>query len=269
MKNVLVLIHDDPGQESRLQAGLDITRTLAGHLICSHVTVPPDVPPDVAIAAGGGTLMIKTVEQEKINRGRVEKRLLGEGVPWSWVATSGDLGGAMYHACKLADIIVLNRALDTSTISNMARVAGDVIVGSHKPVVAVPEGVHRFVASGTALIAWDGSVPASQAVTECVPLLKHAEKVIIVEVDGDPLGAPAEEVAVYLSCHGISAHIVHESRSRKSASEAIIATASACGAAYILMGGFGRSRLYESLFGGVSHDLLEASPIPLVLVHGR
>jgi nucleotide-binding universal stress UspA family protein len=39
MKNFLLLIHDDAGQEARLQAELDITRALGGHLKC--VDVPP------------------------------------------------------------------------------------------------------------------------------------------------------------------------------------------------------------------------------------
>lgn len=34
MKNVLLLIHDDDGQEARLQVTLDLTRALDGHLTC-------------------------------------------------------------------------------------------------------------------------------------------------------------------------------------------------------------------------------------------
>ena len=37
MKNVLVLIHDDAGQEARLQAALDVVRNLDGHLACLEV----------------------------------------------------------------------------------------------------------------------------------------------------------------------------------------------------------------------------------------
>ena len=33
MKNILLLIHDDQGQESRLQVALDVTRALGGHII--------------------------------------------------------------------------------------------------------------------------------------------------------------------------------------------------------------------------------------------
>ncbi len=42
MKNVLLLVHDDVGQESRYQVALDLTRALQGHLMCLDVTyVPP------------------------------------------------------------------------------------------------------------------------------------------------------------------------------------------------------------------------------------
>ena len=34
MKNILLLVHDDHGQEARLQAALDITRAVEGHLTC-------------------------------------------------------------------------------------------------------------------------------------------------------------------------------------------------------------------------------------------
>jgi hypothetical protein len=39
MKNVLLLVHDDPGQEARVQAALDVVRAIEGHLICLGVAV--------------------------------------------------------------------------------------------------------------------------------------------------------------------------------------------------------------------------------------
>ncbi len=37
MKNVLLLIHDDAGEEARLQVALDLARGLSGHLICVDI----------------------------------------------------------------------------------------------------------------------------------------------------------------------------------------------------------------------------------------
>ena len=274
MKNVLVLIHDDPGQESRLQAALDLVRALGGHLACAQVITPPDVPPEVAIAIsgapitiGGGTTMFEAVEREAANRARTQRRLESENVPWSWTETSGDLAGALADAFTLTDIIVLNRALDSSIPLSMACVAADAIVHSGKPVAAVPEDARGFAASEGALIAWDGSIEASAAITACVPLLQKASRVTILEVDDGSVAAPAEEAAVYLSRHGIRALVLREAKVGGTVPELIERTAARVGAAYVVMGGFGRSRLAEALLGGVSHDLLRDSPVPLVLVH--
>ena len=42
MKNILLFVHDDSGQEARFQVALDLTRALGGHLLCLDITyVPP------------------------------------------------------------------------------------------------------------------------------------------------------------------------------------------------------------------------------------
>ena len=46
MKNILLLVHDDHGQEARLQAALDITRAVEGHLTCIDVTPYPLIAGD-------------------------------------------------------------------------------------------------------------------------------------------------------------------------------------------------------------------------------
>jgi hypothetical protein len=39
MRNILLLVHDDDGQQSRLHAALDLTRAVEGHLRCLDVTL--------------------------------------------------------------------------------------------------------------------------------------------------------------------------------------------------------------------------------------
>ncbi len=58
MKNILLLIHDDAGQEARLQAALDITRALGGHLKCVDVT-PLTVIPDDAFGSDGSAVLLE------------------------------------------------------------------------------------------------------------------------------------------------------------------------------------------------------------------
>lgn len=272
MKNILLLVHDDPGQEGRLQAALDLTRALGGHLTCLHVTDIPLVFGDPYLGpAAESAFNMEERARGKAIRQRLEARLAVEDVAWDWLEITGSIAGTLQDAAKLADLVVVSRALDTPSMHDMGDVAARVMIGSGKAIVAVPETAARFEAAGRALIAWDGSDEAMRAVQTAVPLLKLAQKVVILEVFRNGAmpapAAPAEELAAYLSRHGIVPVVTRRSDRGSPVGDAIIAEARAEGVDYVVMGGFGHSRLGEALFGGVSQEMLTESPIPTFMVH--
>ena len=68
MKNILLLVHDDAGQEARLQAALDLTRGLAGHLTCIDVVqLPALIGADAYSGAAQAMLIAKEVFHEMKN----------------------------------------------------------------------------------------------------------------------------------------------------------------------------------------------------------
>src|SRR5512141_103513 len=91
VKNILVLIHDDAGQEARLRAALDVTRAIGGHLICLDVAVMRVLPGDGLGWDGGAMLLEEEYESEAANRTRLTQRLGGEGVDWEWIDATGFL----------------------------------------------------------------------------------------------------------------------------------------------------------------------------------
>jgi len=264
MKNILLLCHDDSGQEARFQAGLDLARALQGHLTCLDVVVPPPAMVNDcfgAIVSGEMTADVMTLEGE--NRARLTARLARDDVPWEWIDTRGNLEPALADAAALADVIVLNREFDDYPLPDMARIVGDLLVGSGKPVLAVPAQATRFDI-GRALIAWDGSPAAAAALRAAVPLLKLADQVTLLEVTDGGVAAPAEDAASYLSRHDVHAEIV---RITGDASATIMTHASSGRFDYLVMGGFGHRRFVERMFGGVTKSLLAHSPVPLFLAH--
>ena len=267
MKNILLLVHDDAGQEARLQAALDIARALRGHLTCLDVAVMPVVGTELGYVAPEAYLLKDELEREAANRARLQARLEREDVPWSWADVTGALAVALEDAAKMADLIVLNRQLDSHSVPDMRSVASQVIVGSGKTVVAVPEDVKGFRAAGRALVAWDGSSEAIKALEAAVPLLRLASSVTLLEIDDGSVEAPAEQAAAYLSRHDIRPEIVRRHKSALPVADMLVAEAKSAGTDYIVMGGFGHSRLFEALFGGVSREMLADSPIPVVMAH--
>ena len=105
MKNVLLLVHEDPGQEARFQAALDLTRALRGHLTCLGVSEIPVIVGDIYAFSVGEILLAdeQAREAEARNRERLEARLAREDVPWNWISVTGSLAESLKAAAGMAD----------------------------------------------------------------------------------------------------------------------------------------------------------------------
>ena len=154
MKEILLLVHDDEGQDARLRAALDLARGLDGHLACVDVSLFPVLAGDYYPGDGVAQAVLLTEEEtrEARNKAVLETRLAKEGVAWAWADVTGDFAEAVCQAATLADIIVLNRKLDRFPYPDMRGLAGDVLTRARTPVLAVPdsltERLELFASSG-------------------------------------------------------------------------------------------------------------------------
>ncbi|WP_404710385.1 universal stress protein [Sphingomonas sp. MMS24-J13] len=266
MKNILLLIHDDVGQDSRLQAAIDLTRALDAHLSCIDISILPTFLGDYCDAGAGVAMVLEEeCKRESKNKPAVERRLLQEGLSWDWIDFTGTLAEGVQEAATLADLIVLNRALDEFPYPDMRDVASRILMHTHKPIVAVPDALEHF-ALDRALIAWDGHRSTAAAMQASVPLLALAKEVEIFMVrDGAEEIAP-ENAAEYLARYGISASVKVIDDGLHPADDLIASESARWRADYIVMGAYGHGRLVET-FGGVTKRMLAQSKLPLVLAH--
>ena len=267
MKNMLLLVHDDAGQEARLQAALDIVRALDGHLDCIDVTPYPVVAGGAVMGYGESVVVMDERDSEARNKAALTERLAREDVSWGWTDAMGELATSVLEAADLADLIILNRALEGYPLPNMRDITSRIVARTNAAVLAVPETQGRF-AFDRALVAWDGGRSAAAALRAAVPLLALASEVEIFMArdNDDEVQNEPEKAAVYLSRHGIHAS-VKILESAKERPDALIAKeAENWRADYIVMGAYGRGRLRET-FGGVTKRMLMDSKLPLLLGH--
>ena len=267
MKNVLVLMHDDAGQEARFQVALDCTRALSGHLTCVDVSIVPEFVGDYADCGGSAMLISEEQSREKINRAHMEARLKTEGVPYDWTDECGFLSPSFRDAAALADLIVLNRELDAIHYPDMRKLISEVAHKVRKPIIAVPQTAGSLDLFGHALVAWDGSAQAEAALRAAVPLLQLAGEVTILEVDDGSLKLPASDAAEYLSRHGIKPIVRRETDVADLPSTVLLEAIGREHAAYLVMGGFGHGGFLEAAFGSVTRRMLKECPVPLFLAH--
>lgn len=265
MKNVLLLVHDDAGQEARLQAALDLTRALNGHLRCIDVAALPMIVGDYYSGAAEAMLIADERERESVNKKTVTARLEHEDVAWDWADRTGGLAESIIDAAALADVIVINRKLDAFPYPDMRDIASRILTHARKPVLAVPDSLERL-ALDRALIAWDGQASAAATMRACVPILSLAREVeIYMARDGGERTEPTE-AAEYLSRHNIHATVRIIDDGLHAADTLIAEEAVRWRADYVLMGAYSHGRLMES-FGGVTKRMLDKSKLPLLLGH--
>lgn len=265
MKNILLLVHDDEGQEARLQAALDLARALDGHLSCVDVTVLPMLVADIYAGADQMLVAADVKEGEARHKAALQIRLAQEDVPWDWVDVVGNMAASVLDVATLADLIVLNRQLDGFPHPDMHEIASRIVMHARAPVVAVPEDKKRF-ATERAFIAWDGSASCAATMRACVPLLALASEVRLFCARDKSVEVAPEAAARYLSRHGVHATVQTIDRRGRNADQLIAIECAQWEADYVVMGAYGHGRLRET-FGGVTKRLLSSSKVPLVLAH--
>jgi len=267
MKNVLLLVHDDSGQEARFQAALDATRALGGHLTCVHATEIAAVVGDAFGMSGAVTVLGAEQEAESVNRAAIERRLAREDVPYDFVEIAGDLDACIEETSRLTDLIVVNSEMAQLFQPNIYRLVERLVVKSDKAILSVATE-WGFRPADPVLVAWDGSGPASAAVRAAVPLLTLSESVTLYQIDGGALADEAEDAASYLSRHGIYAKVVRDHAPGSDFIEPLLLSKMESGRfGWAVMGAFSKSRFRESLFGGTTKRMLKEAPIPLLIAH--
>ncbi len=274
MKTVLLYVGSDDGFEARMQCALDVTRAIDGHLNCLQVL---QFGAYAAMETYGGVSMMADVfsELEKIAdeaQSRVQADLANEGVSWSFSRSAMDASSAIIGASSLADILVMSCPSNGKDTAGGMTIVGDALMSCQTAVLVVPESRKSFDPTGTAMIAWNGSVEAAHALRNAVPLLAKASKVLIatIERQADMQRMdyfPSTAASEYLSRHGISSELITEAANSRSINESLSLLAAARGAEYLVMGAYGHSRAREFIFGGVTKAILKAMPLPLLLSH--
>ena len=276
LKSILLHVQDDGSLDDRLEVALSLARTAGAHLSCLHVT---PMQAYVAFDSFGGVFVMKDVmealdEQETKLRERVEKDLAAEDVSWDYEQVTGDVVSQIIGRGALADLIVFGREPHRYDFAGPAMgLIGDLLQRSRIPLLIPGDDKSPVDFTGTALIAWDGSYEAANAVRSSLSLLKLAKDVAVIHVAEDKQQEfPGTKLLEYLSRQGVHADMVVQDPPAGDRDPAVIAAslvayARGIGAAYIVMGGYSHSRIKEIVFGGVTRSLLKECAIPLVIAH--
>ena len=165
---------------------------------------------------------------------------------------------------RAADLVVIGREALPGDVYRTFD-PGAVILAAGRPVLVVPRGIGRLQASRV-LIAWKDTREARRAVRDALPFLKEAQSVSIAEVNPQGTEEHAREqiadVARYLARHRVAVGQQIATTAGEEEGHILLRLAKEHDADLIVAGAYGRTRLSEWIFGGVTRHLLMTSTVP-------
>jgi nucleotide-binding universal stress UspA family protein len=147
-----------------------------------------------------------------------------------------------------------------------------VLFSSGRPVLLIPPNWKGPEFARNIVIAWNGKREAARALADATPFLDRADKITIVTVDAHPSAdgvgpAPGADIAAHLARRGLQVEVRNLDGLGRDEAETLLAGAAEIGADLIVMGGYGRARFSEWIFGGVTRSIIETAPVPVFMSH--
>lgn len=172
----------------------------------------------------------------------------------------------LIHHARVHDLTIMPVSSETA----IQFTAQDLIFGSGRPVLLVPQEATRKAAIGVAVVGWDGSRAAARALADARPFLQRAASVRLVMITGDKSIDPESnlnELRHHLKTHGIAAQMDTVPANGGSAGDALVRYCGEHGADLLVMGAYGHSRMRDFVVGGATKSIMAHTPLPVLLSH--
>jgi nucleotide-binding universal stress UspA family protein len=138
---------------------------------------------------------------------------------------------------------------------------------SGRPALIVPPSAPRSLGRNV-LVAWNHSTEQARTNAFAIPLLRLAEQVTVLTVEGGTTPGPSgEEAALHLRRNGVRATSLTVKPGTRSAGEAILDHAAKLGCDLLVKGAYTQSRLRQMMFGGATRHILANANLPVLMAH--
>ena len=238
-------------------------------LTALHICVDPD-----KLIASAEEIDIR--KQRESREGTAQDRLDGArrvfeswagspGVRIRWLEHVGGITSPLLEEVRDAALIAIAKPhnLDSADAMHAA------IFSTGRPVLYVPtEGTLPATLGDHMIIAWKPRTQARKAVMWTLPWLRAARRITIVTVDEPSATQDCKEVLRLLEEHSISADVrnVRTDKGEHIAAR-LLHEAEVVAADSIVMGAFRFGQVFEWVFGGVAHEVLKRTRLPVFMMH--
>jgi nucleotide-binding universal stress UspA family protein len=280
MKSILVPTEQNVAMTSALDAALLLAQKFAGCI--EGFSLRPAVADLVAMDPDAGLTMVAVKENdaemvrqaEDLFRSFMQHHGVKERVDeastaslsWAWHAAAPSGNDFVGSYGRVFDVIVLARPGEEWQSPSMVTLES-ALFESGRPVLIAPPTSPRSLGTNV-LIAWNRSTEQARAMAFAMPLLRLAERITILTVEGATVAGPSGvELARSLRMNGINAEPRTVAAGKNNAGETILAKAAELGCDLVVKGAYTQSRLRQMIFGGTTRHILGNANLPVLMAH--
>lgn len=287
IRSILVHLDNRKHAQERVAVAAALARQFDAHLVgvapTGWVMLPPDPTGAIGLEAYQQAAMDNLREQAEGCVRRFAEQAERLGVTSCEGRVEVDYAGsAMRLAARYCDLTVVTQAdPDELPVAQSPHMPQEVLLNSGRPLLVLPfvghlagspAGECPVAPAARVLVGWNGSREATRALHDALPLLKAAGLVEVAVFDSAEDAEarhgslPGADIGLWLARHGVNVD-VRFVPTVAAAGEALLSHAADMQADLIVAGGYGHSRLMETVLGGVTRTLMRSSPVPVLLSH--
>jgi len=185
---------------------------------------------------------------------------------WRWSRPAAESDAFIGSYGRLFNLIVLGRPGRAAQDPRMAPLETALFESGH-PVLIAPPAAPAAIGRNV-LVAWNGSTEQARTNAFAMPLLRGAERVTVLTVEGGMTPGPeGEEVALHLRMNGVPASATTIAPGNRTTGEAILEHAKTLGCDLLVKGAYTQSRLRQMMFGGATRHILGNATLPVLMAH--
>ena len=275
IKDLVVNLSGSGTSDATADYAISMAKTYGAHVVGVAFVYEPVIPGSLLGGIPTDLIEVQREENAKAAKSAVanfETAAKSAGVSAETRLLDASIAGASDLFGRIArrfDIAVVGQAPREQGVSEELLIEG-ALFGSGRPVIVVPQIQSQPLKLDKVMVCWDGSRPAARAIGDAVPLLERAGAIEVVVVTGerDKSGEiTGANMKRHLARHGINVEIKRIAAGSADVQTAILAHAADSGADFLVMGGYGHSRLREFILGGVTRSILKSMPVPVLMSH--
>jgi nucleotide-binding universal stress UspA family protein len=254
---------------------ISIAEAFGAHVAGVAFSYEPVIPPTIM-----GTIPASLIEAQRAENDKAANDAIASfneaarraGVSSESRALSASLAGAADRFGAIArrfDLSVVAQAEPDKAAPEELIVEG-ALFSSGRPVLVVPYIQKGGLKLDNVLVCWDASRNAARAIADALPLLKRAKTIDVVIVASERPKSdeiPGADIGQHLARHGLKIEVKRIVATDTDVANTILSHAADSSADFIVMGGYGHSRLREFILGGATRGILSSMTVPTLMSH--